>query len=62
MVAPRTRGTREEVEVRTKAATQALFDAQARYFAADDSAAVMKNCGGISDLGDIARRAAFSAA
>jgi tetratricopeptide (TPR) repeat protein len=52
-VAPRTEGTREEVEVRTRAATQALFDAQARYFVADESAAVLKICGGVADLGDL---------
>jgi len=39
--------------VRTKAATQALFDAQARYFVADESAAVLKICGGVADLGDL---------
>lgn len=52
-VAPRTKGTREEVEVRSKAAAQALFDAQARYFVADESPAVFKICGGVADLGDL---------
>jgi tetratricopeptide (TPR) repeat protein len=52
-IAPRTKGTREEVEVRTKAAAQALFDAQARYFRADESMTVLNICGGIADLGDI---------
>lgn len=51
-VAPRTSGTREEVEVRTKAATQALFDAKARYVVVDETPAVLKICGGVADLGD----------
>jgi tetratricopeptide (TPR) repeat protein len=52
-VAPRTTGTREEVDVRAKAAAQELFDAQARYFTTDESPAVLKNCGGIADLTDL---------
>ncbi len=52
-VAPRTKGTREEVEARTTAATKALFDAQARYFVADESPTVLKICGGVADLGDL---------
>ncbi len=52
-IAPRTKGTREEVEVRAQAAAQALFDAQARYFVADESPAVFKICGGIADLSDL---------
>ncbi len=52
-IAPRTQGTREEVEVRTKAAAQALFDVQARYFVADESPDVLKICGGVADLGDL---------
>ncbi|MCK6460302.1 MAG: hypothetical protein L6Q95_10470 [Planctomycetes bacterium] len=52
-IAPRTTGTREEIEVRTKAATQALYDAQARYYVADESPTVLKICGGVADLGDL---------
>ena len=41
--------------MRTKAAAQALFDAQERYFVADPSPAVAKICGGVADLTDIPR-------
>jgi tetratricopeptide (TPR) repeat protein len=61
-IAPRTTGTREEVDVRVKAATQALLDAQARYQVEDESPVVLKICGGVADLGDLgvgAERAAF---
>jgi tetratricopeptide (TPR) repeat protein len=61
-IAPRTKGTREEIEVRTKAATQALFDAQARYYVADENPTVLKICGGVADLGDLgvgAQRAGY---
>ncbi len=61
-IAPRTTGTREEIEVRTKTATQALFDAQARYYVADEDPQVLKICGGVADLGDLgvsAQRAGF---
>jgi len=52
-IAPRTEGTREEIDVRMKAAAQALYDAQARYYVADESPTVLKICGGIADLGDL---------
>ena len=52
-IAPRTKGTREEIEARTKAAAEALFHAQAKYFVADETPAVFKICGGVADLGDL---------
>jgi tetratricopeptide (TPR) repeat protein len=52
-IAPRTTGTREEVEVRVKAATQSLNDAKARYHVEDESPVVLKICGGVADLGDL---------
>jgi tetratricopeptide (TPR) repeat protein len=52
-IAPRTKGTREELEVRTKAAAQAFADAQARAGETPENPAVAKICGGVADLSDI---------
>lgn len=52
-VAPRTTGTREEIDVRAAAAAQALEDARARYHDSDESPIVLKICGGVADLADL---------
>ncbi|HEX5139156.1 MAG TPA: tetratricopeptide repeat protein [Planctomycetota bacterium] len=60
--APRTTGTREEVEARTKEAARSLGDAKAQHKAEDENPTVLKICGGVADLGDLgvgAERAAL---